>query len=110
MHNRQKAGIPEPLPADVSPTTARVVGVVYLTSCAAVGGAGLLYWYPASRYSWIALVLGTIAGLTAALIARLNDPCARPIRWGLLWLVLGTAAGPGLVYGFFYLCYEVLGI
>jgi hypothetical protein len=107
MHNRQKL---EPSPPDVSPTAARVVGAVYLTACAAIGGAGLLYWYPGSRYSWYALVLGVVAGLTAAVIARLDDPCARPIRWGLLWLILGAAAGPGLVYGFLYLCYEVLGL
>jgi hypothetical protein len=93
----------EPPLSGSSPTTARVVGVIYLTFWSGVGGGVFLYWKPSSIYFRIALGVALVAGLILALVARIPDPAARPIRWGLLWLAIGLLAGPGLVFGLAYL-------
>src|SRR6266851_505288 len=94
---------PPPSEPPSSPTTARVVGVIYLTFCSGVGGGVFLYWQPSSIYCQIALCVALVAGLVLALVARINDPAARPIRWGLLWLAVGFLVGPGMVFGLAYL-------
>jgi hypothetical protein len=101
--------VEQPPPEDF-PVAARVVGVIYLTFCAAVGGGVFLFWHPRSIYCRIALVVAVVVGLVLALVVRIKDPAAQPIRWGLLWLVLGLAVGPGLVFGLAYLTFVVLGI
>src|SRR6266852_3743499 len=93
----------EPPQSGSSPTTARVVGVIYLTFCSGVGGGLFLYWNPFSIYCRIALCVALVAGFILALVARINDPAARPIRWGLLWFAVGFLVGPGLVFGLAYL-------
>jgi hypothetical protein len=95
-------------PPDDFPTAARVIGVIYLTFCSGFGGGVFLFWHPESIYCRIALGVAVVAGLTLALAARIPDPAARPIRWGLLWLILGFVAGPGLVFGLAYLVFEVI--
>jgi hypothetical protein len=88
---------------------ARVVGVIYLTFCAGVPALVFLYLHPASIFCRIGLGIGVAAGLIAALLARIPDPAAKPIRWGLLWLALGLVAGPGLTFAFAYVWVVVLG-
>ena len=56
-----------------------------------------------------ALAVAVVAGLVLALLARINDPTAKPIRWGLLWLAIGFVLGPCLVFGAFYLLFKVAG-
>jgi hypothetical protein len=97
-------------PPEEFPTAARVVGVIYLTFCSALGGGVFLFWHPAPIYCRMALGVAVVVGLIVALVARIKDPAARPIRWGLLWLALGFVAGPGLVFGLGYLVFVVLGI
>jgi hypothetical protein len=101
--------MPEPPPPEDFPAAARVVGVIYLTFCSGLGGGVFLYWHPASIYCRIALGVAVVVGLILALVARIPDPEARPVRWGLLWLALGLVAGPGLVFGLGYLVFEVMG-
>jgi len=93
----------EPPPSDSSPTTARVVGVIYLTFCSGVSAGVFLFWHPRSIFCQIALCVALVAGLILALVTRINDPAARPIRWGLLWLAFGFLVGPVLVFGLAYL-------
>jgi hypothetical protein len=100
--------MPEKPNPDEFPTAARVVGVIYLTFCSAIGGAVFLFWHPSSLYWRIAACFGAVAGLVVALVARIPDPAARPIRWGLLWLGIGFVTGPGLVFGLAYLVFDVL--
>jgi hypothetical protein len=47
-------------------------------------------------------------GLIAALVARIPDPTARPIRWGILWLALGFIVGTAAIFGGGYLYVSVL--
>lgn len=96
---------PQPEPNSQVPL---FVGVAYLTFCSAMGGAVPLWWYPRSVYVQAAFVVALVAGLAAALVARLPDPCARPVRFGLLWLALGFLVGPGIVLGGLYLVLEFL--
>jgi hypothetical protein len=96
-------------PPDDFPTAARVVGVIYLTLCSALGGGVFLFWHPDSIYCRMALAVAVIAGLVLALFTRINDPTAKPIRWGLLWLAIGFVLGPCLVFGAFYLLFKVAG-
>jgi hypothetical protein len=99
----------DPLPPGDSPTAARVVGVIYLTACAGFGGGVFLFWHPQSIYCRAALGVALVTGLVVALIARIDDPAARPIRWGLLWIALGFVAGPCLVFGVMYLVFKAAG-
>jgi hypothetical protein len=89
------------------PTAARVVGVIYLTLCSALGGGVFLFWHPDSIYCRLALGDAVVGGLTLALLARIKDPAARPVRWGLLWLALGFVLGPCLVFGSTYLVFRL---
>jgi hypothetical protein len=100
----------EPPRSDDSPTTARVVGVIYLTFCSGVGGGVFLFRHPSSIFCQIALCVALVAGLILALVAGINDPAARPIRWGLLWLAFGFVVGPCLVFGLGYLFFAAMGI
>jgi hypothetical protein len=102
--------MPEQPQSNDSATAARVVGVIYLTFCSGLGGGLFLFWHPASIPCRIALCVAVVAGLILALVARINDPAARPVRWGLLWFAFGFLVGPGLVFGFFYLLFTALGI
>ncbi|HZY90733.1 MAG TPA: hypothetical protein VFE78_38270 [Gemmataceae bacterium] len=90
-------------PPEDFPTAARIVGVIYLTLCSAVGGGVFLFWHPDSIYCRLALGVAVVSGLILALLARIKDPSARPVRWGLLWLALGFVLGPCLVFGLTYL-------
>jgi hypothetical protein len=96
-------------PPDDSPNMARIVGVIYLTICSGFGGGLFLFWHPNSIYCQAALGVAVVAGLVLALFARIADPAARPIRWGLLWIAIGFVAGPCLVFGLAYLIFKVTG-
>ena len=93
----------EPPRPDVYWNAPRVVGIVYLTFCAAVGGGVFLYWHTRSIYVRFGCGAAAVTGLVAALLAGIPDPAARPIRWGLLWLALGFVVGTGAAYGRGYL-------
>lgn len=96
-------------PPEEFPTAARVVGVIYLTLCSALGGGVFLFWHRESIYCQLALAIAVAAGLTLALLVPLKDPTARPLRWGLLWLAFGFVVGPCLVFGTVYLIVKVAG-
>jgi hypothetical protein len=98
----------EPPPEDF-PTAARVVGVIYLTLCSALGGGVFLFRHPDSIYCRLALAVAVVAGLVLALLAPIKDPTVRPIRWGLLWLAVGFVVGPCLVFGVTYLVFKAAG-
>jgi hypothetical protein len=87
---------------------ARVIGVIYLTFCSGVGGGVYLFWAYYSRFARFGLLVALVIGLIAALVAQIPDPAASPIRWGLLWLVIGFAVGTGALYGSAYLWIKVL--
>jgi hypothetical protein len=97
-------------PPEEFPTAARVVGVIYLTLCSALGGGVFLFWHPASIYCRLALAVAVVAGLILALLTGIKDPTAKPIRWGLLWLAFGFVVGPCLVFGVFYLIFKVADV
>jgi hypothetical protein len=80
------------------PKAARIVGMIYLTFCAAVGGGVPLYWHPQSIYLRAALAFAVAVGLILAIVVPIKDPTRRPIRWGLLWLALGFLVGPGPLF------------
>jgi hypothetical protein len=84
-------------------TTARVVGIVYLTFCSAFGGGVFLFTHPRAVFVQIGFGAAAATGLIVALIAGIPDPAARPIRWGLLWLALGFVVGTGVSFGLAYL-------
>src|SRR5690349_6909595 len=90
-------------------TAARIVGIVYLTFCAGFGGSVFLFWHAQSIFVQCGFGVAIAGGLIAALIARLSDPAARPIRWGLLWLALGFVLGTGAAFGLGYLFYLATG-
>jgi hypothetical protein len=90
-------------------TTARIVGIVYLTFCSAVGGGVYLFWHPDSVFVRIGFGAAAATGLIVALIAGIPDPAARPIRWGLLWLAVGFAVGTGAMFGAGYLFFLATG-
>jgi hypothetical protein len=100
------AGDPAPQPDDAK--VARIVGIVYLTFCSGVGGGFLLYWHPRSIYCRASLALALAGGLLTAILSGIRDPAAKPIRWGLLWLAIGLALGPGLVLGSAYLLFTLM--
>jgi hypothetical protein len=94
-------------PPEDFPTAARVVGVIYLTLCSALGGGVFLFWHPDSIYCRLALAVAVVSGLILALLARIKDPAAQPIRWGLSWLAFGFVVGPCLVFGLTYLVFRL---
>jgi len=96
-------------PPEEFPTAARVVGVIYLTLCSALGGGVFLFWHPASIYCRLALAVAVVTGLALALLAGIKDAAAQPIRWGLLWLAVGFVVGPCLVFGAAYLVVTMAG-
>ena len=87
----------------------RIVGVVYLTFCSAVGGGVWLYWHPQSVFVRCGCGAATVTGLVVALLAGIPDPAARPIRWGLLWLALGFVVGTGAAFALGYLVFLATG-
>ncbi len=99
----------DPPPEDF-PVAARIVEVIYLTFCAGIPSGLLLFWAPRSVFVRMALLVSVAVGLAVAVAAGIKDPATRPIRWGLLWLAIGLAAGPGLVLGSAYLLFNVLGL
>jgi hypothetical protein len=100
----------EPPGPDEFTTSARVVGVIYLTFCSGIGGGVFLFWHPSSIFCQLALGVALAAGLILALVTRIKDPAARPIRWGLLWIAVGFVVGPGMVFGLAYLFFAAMGI
>jgi hypothetical protein len=54
------------------------------------------------------VALALAGGLLAAVLSGIRDPAAKPIRWGLLWLAIGLAIGPGFVIGSAYLFFTLM--
>ncbi len=108
----QNTAPPPKVPARDKPDDwllALVIGILYLTFCSGVGGGVYLFWAPRSIFARFGLAVAVVVGLVVALVARIPDPAARPIRWGLLWLALGFVAGSGAVFGGGYLYVYLLG-
>jgi hypothetical protein len=99
LNSGRDIAMPDEPPSDGEVLLARVIGVIYLTLCSGFGGGWLLFWHRESIYVRLALVVALVAGLVSALfVVRHTDPTLRPIRWGLLWILLGFAIGYGPLF------------
>ncbi len=81
-------------PPNEFPRAGRIVGVIYLVFCAALGGGlPFLAWEWNSLPLRYSVSLAAVAGADLTMIVRVKDPTLQPIRWGLLWLATGFLTG-----------------